>query len=140
MSVTSERLKESYAMKNKIIELLKSDGPMTFTLIKDRLNLTKGELSNFMMSLKRTGFVQYYELDYARCKNQKRYSIVPEMPSYDEAMAEIRQKTAENRKYCSVKKNETIPGAKVVSSDDYHTRGNKHKTQAWFGYEGNGGL
>lgn len=136
-NIKDERLLKSMAMKDTIVELLKKE-PMSYFDIATTLNIDKGQLTNHMVQLKKHGFVDYHPDDKPSFKMTRRYVAIEGMGSYYDLIMQKRSKLADDNYH---HKKQTNPHASiVVSCDAYHTRGNKIKTSAWFGYQANGGM
>lgn len=142
MKVKSEKLLESYALKNMVLEYLKGKS-LTFTELKEQCNLSKQEVTTFINSFKKYGFIKYDERDLNLEKGYKRYVIIEGMPRYEVFIAELRANATKARKEWHDKKLEYSPYANpdmCITSNSYPTTGNKHKLSAWHGYSSIGGL
>lgn len=130
---------ESANIKDSILILL-NETPTTYVDMLTIFNIDKHKLTNHMWQLKKYGFVGYHHLDKNKTLAERRYIAVKDMGLYSEMMAE--RKKFKNKETCSeqhkalISKNATM----VVSSDQYHTSGNRTKVSAWSGYASMGSM
>ena len=122
--------------KQRILDLLKF-GTYSFEEIRDLLNLEKNILCNYLTSLKKNKMVVQESAEDADHPKKRKYKINTDK-SLAEVMAESQSKVSAGVKKHFEKVAETkqavANGVRVISSDDYHTFGNKGRATAWSGY------
>lgn len=135
----NERTRKSIELKDAILNEL-SKKHLTCGDIKTMFKLTNTYCSSCLNSLKRYGLI-------APLPNQSRYGKVLYQrisnDTFANVIAKVLNENAKARKhnfdFMHVEKPKT-PNARVVTSNDYHSTGNKSKTNAWRGYNSMGNL
>lgn len=122
--------------KQQVLDLLKF-GPYSFEEIKDLLQFDKFILCNYLTSLKKNKMVAQETAEEAEHPKKRKYKLNTDK-TLAEVMIESQSKvTAGVRKHfekVAETKQAAANGVRVISSDDYHTFGNKGRAVAWSGY------
>ena len=113
----------SREMKNHIMARLRLV-KMTYAQLLEYTGLPKKTLTNHLEALKKFGFIH---LDGQHGSPQRYYSAINMTDDYESVMKKSRQKRV-------IEEMPISPYAtKVVTCNDYHTKGSKEKRSAWVG-------
>jgi hypothetical protein len=138
MKVTNEKLAESMKFKDIIREALIKT-PMSYSELLTYFNLDKGKLTNHMTQLKKYGFVKYSEAENKLPKDKRKYYVVPDMCSYAQMMSDRRAVNYQMTWKDGMEKFSDNASMKVTT-DQYHTKGNTSKINAWAGNSSMGSM
>ncbi len=130
---------ESITIKDSILKVL-MDNPTTYVDLLKIFSIDKNKLTNHMWQLKKYGLVIYHHEDAGKALAERRYIAVRDMGLYSELLAE--RKSFKNKETWSEQHKSEISknASMVVSSDQYHTKGNRSKINAWAGYSSMGAM
>lgn len=138
MKVTDERLLESMKTKDVIRDML-INNPMSYAEIQQAMNIPRNKLTNHMTQLKKFGFVKYCDQDANKHITMKRYIAVIESGTYSQMMSDRRAINSQMTWKDGIEKFSNKASMKVTC-EDYHTKGNRSKVNAWSGYASMGSL
>ena len=127
---------ETLKHKQQILDLLKF-GNYSFDELKSMLKLEKNLINNYLTGLKKNNMIVMLKCDPANGNKRHKYKLNTDK-TLAEVMAESQSKVSAGVKKHFEKVAETkqavANGVRVISSDDYHTFGNKCRATAWSGY------
>lgn len=138
ITIKGEKTLQGMIIKDAIQKLLLTT-PMKYTELMLYFNVEPQTMKNYLTSLKLQNLIEFYPGDLKNHISNRRYIAKPNMPTFSELIEEAWNKRKQGAALARAKRNavtekaESKPYIKVVSSDDYHTKGNQHKQCSWVG-------
>lgn len=138
MTIKSEKTMQGLIHKDKIQEML-AEKPMTFNELFLSFDVPLQSMKNYIASLKLQKIIDYHPDDVANRVLRMRYIAVEGMPKFSLIIQEAWEKRKKGASVARAKRQAVVEEVKgkdyirVISADDYHTKGSHQKTSAWIG-------